>query len=68
MTSTKPKKTALQRRVEDVITQHGGVRAAAKALSVDGSYLSMLRHGKRTSIGSKLREKLGLHETVQYHE
>ena len=47
-------------RIGELAKQHGSIRAAARALDVDYSYLHRIALGKRTSPGKKVLRKLGL--------
>ena len=50
----------LRERVRALIVQHGGVRAAARALQIDPAYLVRLRDGVKQHPGREIQQKLGL--------
>lgn len=56
----------LQRRVSDVCCYAGGIRAAAKALGIEFSYLSRLANGTKTNPSDEVLAKLGLRRVVTY--
>ena len=57
-------KTEIQKRVDALIKKHGQLRAAARAIGLDASYLCRLKNGQA---GKRLPEstlqKLGLKRT-----
>lgn len=59
---------ALRTRVESVISQHGGVRPAARAIQVNYAYLSRLRTGEKSNPTPAVLRKLGLRKVVSYQE
>jgi hypothetical protein len=52
-------KSDLQKRVDQLIKEHKGVRAAARAVDIDPSYLLRMRDGGSTGSRNTLK-KLGL--------
>ena len=54
----------LARHIESLIEKHGGLRAAARALRVDPSYLSRIKDGAKPSRGAL--QKLGVQQVVVY--
>ena len=46
--------------IETLMKRHGGLRAAARAIQMDPSYLSRLRAGKQRRPGPQTLKKLGL--------
>lgn len=50
----------LRDRVKKLIVQHGGLRAAARALQIDPAYLLRLRDGVKQHPGRGIQQKLGL--------
>ena len=59
-------KSDLQRRVELLIREHGGVRAAARAVDIDPSYLLRLKRGATAGATDKTLKKLGLQRIERY--
>ena len=58
----------LQQRVRQLVAEHGTLRAAAKAVSVEVSYLSRLEHGEKTNPSEAVLERLGLVRVVTYRK
>lgn len=58
----------LQRRLAELVDQHGSIRAAARVLQVDHAYLHCLLFGKKSNPSETLLRKLGLRRvvTVEY--
>ena len=54
----------LQARVQELADKHGGLNAAARALSIDPGYLSRMRSGEKTDPGPVALRKLGLREVT----
>lgn len=52
--------TVLAEKIEVLISEHGGLRKAAKAIGMDFSYLSHLRNGHKTNPSAETLHKLGL--------
>ena len=50
----------VQERARAAITQHGGLRKAARALRINVTVLSLLADGKRKSASPKTLRALGL--------
>lgn len=53
-------KSDLQKRIDELIAKHGGVRAAARAVDIDPSYLLRLQRGDTAGAADKTLKKLGL--------
>lgn len=53
-------KTVLQKHIETLIKEHGGLRAAAKVTGIDHAYLWRLRKGVAAGTSDKILKKLGL--------
>ena len=53
-------------RVAVLILQHGGLRQAARALSMDHAYLSRLLHGAKKNPSAAVLRKLKLRRTITY--
>lgn len=56
----------LSDRVSALETQHGGLRAAARATGIDAGYLKRLRDGEKTNPSGETLRKLGLRKEVIY--
>ena len=59
-------KSDLQKRIEALIKEHGGVRAAAAACRVDPSYLCRMRDGVQVGPTDRTLERLGLKRVEQF--
>ena len=59
-------KSDLQKRIDDLVKEHGGVRAAARAVDIDPSYLLRLRRGDTAGATDRTLKKLGLTAEVRY--
>jgi hypothetical protein len=53
-------------RIEQLIKQHGSLRAAGRAIKVDPAYLLRLHAGTKTEPSDKVLRKLGLRRVVTY--
>ena len=62
----KPHYVGLGDRIDDLITDYGGLRAAACALKIDAGYLSRLRDGSKTAPSNALCERMGLKKHTVY--
>jgi hypothetical protein len=56
----------ISQRGKELIERHGGLRAAARVLEVDASYLSRLKSGEKDDPSDSMVRKLGLQRTVIY--
>lgn len=56
----------LQQRVGELIAQHGTLRAAARAIQVEVSYLSRLERGEKQNPSELTLRRMGLREVVAY--
>lgn len=54
----------LRGAIDQLVAQHGGLRAAARVLQCDPSYLSRRRAGGKDNPGAALLKKLGLRRVV----
>lgn len=54
-----------QSRVEELIEQHGGLRAAARAVKIDPGYFCDIRKGRKNPSPAMLR-RMGLRVVVTY--
>lgn len=59
-------KTELQKRIDALVDQHGGLRAAARAVDIDPSYLHRLQHGQTAGATDRTLGKLGLRRVECY--
>ena len=57
---------SLRQKIESRIRKHGGLRAAAKAMDMDPSYLLRLMTGEKTNPSRKTLAKLGLVRVENY--
>ena len=55
----------IRQRIEELSVQHGSLRAAARVLQIDVSYLSKLKDGSKTNPSAKVLKKLGLRRIVE---
>jgi transcriptional regulator with XRE-family HTH domain len=60
------KAVSLQSRIESLIKQHDGVRAAGAATGIDPPYLWRLLRGEKTNPSDETLAKLGLRKKVSY--
>ena len=60
-------RTALQKRIDELVKEHGTLRAAGEALQVDHTLLWRIQRGKRASASDETLKKLGLQriETIE---
>lgn len=63
---TKVFHSGLALRISALEAQHGGLRPAARALSIDPGYLKRLRDGEKTNPSAAVLRKLKLCRFVQY--
>lgn len=56
----------LQSRINELIDQHGGLRATARHLGCDAGYLSRLAVGIKSRPSKALLTRLGLREVITY--
>lgn len=56
----------LRQRVDELIQQHGTLRATARVLMTDCGYLHRLRAGEKTEPGDPLLRRMGLREVRLY--
>lgn len=56
----------LQRRVNELVRQHGGLRPAARAVQIDSAYLYRLQTGEKVSPGDFILRRLGLRSVTLY--
>jgi hypothetical protein len=53
-------------RLDELIEQHGGLRAAGRALEIDPAYLHRLYVGEKDAPSANVLRKLGLRRVVSY--
>lgn len=53
-------------RIRELDAQHGGLRAAARAIDCDAAYLKRLQDGEKTNPSDTMLRKLGLKKIVVY--
>lgn len=56
----------LRERIDELIAQHGTLRATARVLMTDCGYLHRLRSGEKTEPGDPLLRRMGLREVTRY--
>ena len=56
----------LKRRVAELIAKHGTLRAAARAIQVEPSYLSRIERGEKDNPSALTLRRMGLREVVAY--
>ena len=56
----------LQERVRELEQQHGGLRAAARAIQIEPSYLCRLGTGEKAQPSEAILRRLGLRRVVTY--
>lgn len=52
--------------VKAIVTKHGGVRPAARAIGINYAYLSRLQTGEKANPTPAVLRKLGLRKVVSY--
>lgn len=56
----------LKERIDQLVRQHGSLRAAARVTAIDPSYLSRLRSGEKAHPEKDTLRRLGLRRVVSY--
>lgn len=56
----------IKTRIQQLLTEHGGVRATARAIRMSPSYLIRLRDGEKWEPSEQVLAKLGLQKKVTY--
>lgn len=54
----------VQRRIEELIAQHGGLRAAARAIGIEHVYFWQVRRGRKRA-SDNLLDRMGLERVIQ---
>lgn len=56
----------LQERIDELVAQHGSLRAVARVTDIDVGYLSRLRAGEKANPEKDKLRRLGLRRVVSY--
>jgi hypothetical protein len=64
--SKDPVRVTLCERVDELVRQHGSLRAAARAVEIDSGYLARLRAGEKRTTSAPMLRRLGLRKVVVY--
>lgn len=56
----------LQERIDQLVQQHGSLRAVARVTEIDAGYLSRLRSGEKARPENAKLRRLGLRRVVTY--
>ena len=56
----------LQERIDQLVQQHGSLRAVARVTEIDVGYLSRLRAGEKANPGADYLRRLGLRRVVAF--
>jgi siroheme synthase (precorrin-2 oxidase/ferrochelatase) len=56
----------LQERIDELVQQHGSLRAVARVTEIDAGYLSRLRAGEKVNPEKDKLRRLGLRRVVSY--
>lgn len=56
----------LQERIDQLVTQHGSLRAVSRVTGIDAGYLSRLRSGEKVNPEKDKLRRLGLRRVVNY--
>ena len=56
----------LQERIDQLVQQHGSLRAVARVTEMDAGYLSRLRAGEKVNPEKDKLRRLGLRRVVSY--
>ena len=59
-------KMTLQERIDELVAQHGSLRAVARVTGIDVAYLSRLRSGDKDWPSHAILKQLGLRRVVRY--
>ena len=54
----------IQERINELVWQHGSLRAVARVTEIDVGYLSRLRTGQKENLDDKKLRRLGLRRVV----
>ena len=56
----------LDERIDQLVQQHGSLRAAARVTELDAGYLARLRSGEKVNPSAECLRKLGLRRVVTF--
>ena len=56
----------LKERIDELVAQHGSLRAVSRVTGIDAGYLSRLRTGEKASPNKDKLRRLGLRRVVDY--
>lgn len=56
----------IQDRINELVAQHGSLRAVARVTEIDAGYLSRLRSGEKVNPDKLKLTRLGLRRVVSY--
>lgn len=56
----------LQDRIDELVAQHGSLRAVARVTEIDAGYLSRLRTGEKVNPEKDKLRRMGLRRVVTY--
>lgn len=56
----------LQERIDELVSQHGSLRAVARVTEIDAGYLSRLRTGEKVNPEKDKLRRLGLRRVVTF--
>lgn len=56
----------LQDRINELVAQHGSLRAVARVTEIDAGYLSRLRSGEKANPDKDKLRRLGLRRVVSF--
>ena len=56
----------LQERINQLVIQHGSLRAVARVTWIDANYLSRLHSGEKMNPAKETLRRLGLRQVVTY--
>jgi len=64
----KDQMSEIQKVIDRLVAQHGGLRKAGRAIGIKAPYLSRLWRGEQSNPGPSILRKLGLIRTVGYKQ
>ncbi len=56
----------LKERIEELVEQHGSLRAAARVIEIDAGYLCRLANGEKVRPGKDFLRKMGIRSVLTY--
>jgi hypothetical protein len=66
MCRSKALSVTLQERIDQLVVQHGSLRAVARVTEIDAGYLSRLRAGEKVNPQKDYLRRLGLRRVVTF--